>query len=155
MKLPARMRVPEALPGIVGTARVERRTRALLARLRPGDLAVLDHVDMDRSTAQALLDAGVVAVVNASPMISGRYPNLGPEVLARATRRFSRAPEARARPGAGLGLALVEHLVVRAGGELRLCHAGRHTSTGVATGPACGHDDRMTVTVLLPVAHPG
>ena len=82
-------------------------------------------------------------------------PGMGPGMLAQATRRFSRAPEARARPGAGLGLALVEHLVVRAGGELRLCHAGHHTSTGVPTGPACGHDDRMTVTVLLPVAHPG
>jgi signal transduction histidine kinase len=82
-------------------------------------------------------------------------PGMAPEVLARATRRFSRAPEARARPGAGLGLALVEHLVVRAGGELRLCHAGHHTSTGVVSDVTCGHDDRMTATVLLPVAHPG
>ena len=56
----------------------------LLPRLRPGDLAVLDHLDMDRATAQALVDAGVAAVVNAAPMISGRYPNLGPEVLAEA-----------------------------------------------------------------------
>ncbi len=82
MKL--RQRAPEALPGLVGTARVERRTRVLLPRLRPGDLAVLDHLDMDRATAQALVDAGVSAVVNASPLISGRYPNLGPEVLAGA-----------------------------------------------------------------------
>ncbi|MGZ6745760.1 MAG: putative cytokinetic ring protein SteA [Nocardioides sp.] len=84
MKLPTRHRVPEALPGVVGTARVERRTRVLLPRLRPGDVAVLDHLDMDRATAQALVDSGVVAVVNAAPMISGRYPNLGPEVLADA-----------------------------------------------------------------------
>jgi uncharacterized membrane-anchored protein len=82
MKL--RQRAPEALPGLVGTARVERRTRVLLPRLRPGDLAVLDHLDMDRATAQALVDTGVSAVVNASPLISGRYPNLGPEVLAAA-----------------------------------------------------------------------
>ena len=75
---------PEALPGLVGTARVERRTKVLLPRLRPGDLAVLDHLDMDRATAQALVDTGVAAVVNASPLISGRYPNLGPEVLAAA-----------------------------------------------------------------------
>ncbi len=84
MRFPARQRPSDALPGLVGTARVERRTRMLLPRLRPGDLAVLDHLDMDRATAQALVDAGVSAVVNASPMISGRYPNLGPEVLAEA-----------------------------------------------------------------------
>ena len=82
MKL--RQRHSVALPGLVGTARVERRTRVLLPRLRPGDLAVLDHLDMDRATAQALVDTGVSAVVNASALISGRYPNLGPEVLAAA-----------------------------------------------------------------------
>lgn len=77
-------RTRSALPGIHGTARVERRTRALLPRLQPGDIAVLDHLDMDRATAQALVDSGVSAVVNASPSISGRYPNLGPELLAEA-----------------------------------------------------------------------
>ena len=84
MKITARRRPPGAPPGLVGTARVERRTRILLPRLRPGDLAVVDHLDMDRATAQGLVDAGVAAVVNASPMISGRYPNLGPEVLVEA-----------------------------------------------------------------------
>lgn len=84
MKFAARQRPPVALPGIVGTARVERRTRILLPRLRAGDVAVLDHLDMDRATAQGLVDAGVAAVVNAAPMISGRYPNLGPEVLTEA-----------------------------------------------------------------------
>lgn len=80
----ARQRAAAALPGLVGTARVERRTRALLSRLRPGDVAVVDEVDMDRATAQALVDAEVAAVVNAAPMISGRYPNLGPQVLVEA-----------------------------------------------------------------------
>src|SRR4051812_1805569 len=84
MKLPTRQRSGTVLPGLVGTARVERRTRALLPRLRPGDVAVVDHTDMDRSTAQSLVDAGVAAVVNASPMISGRYPALGPSLLAEA-----------------------------------------------------------------------
>src|SRR6476659_2036686 len=84
MKLPTRQRIDPALPGLVGTARVERRTRALLPRLRPGDVAVLDHTDLDRATAQSLVDAGVAAVVNAAPMISGRYPALGPAVLAEA-----------------------------------------------------------------------
>ena len=84
MKITTRQRSAPALPGLSGTARVDRRTVHLLSRVRPGDLAVVDHQDMDRSTAQALVDAGVGAVLNASPMISGRYPNHGPEVLAAA-----------------------------------------------------------------------
>ena len=85
MKLAARQRsVPPAPPGIHGPARVDRRTASLLPRLRAGDLAVLDHLDLDRATAQALVDAGVAAVLNATPMISGRYPSLGPEVLVSA-----------------------------------------------------------------------
>lgn len=81
MRLPTRP-TPDVLPGVVGAPRAERPTRALLPRLRPGDIAVIDHVDLDRMTAQALVDAGVKAVVNVQPMISGRYANLGPELLA-------------------------------------------------------------------------
>jgi uncharacterized membrane-anchored protein len=68
-------------PGLVGTARMDRRTKQLTKRLRPGDIAVIDHVDLDRVGAEALVTARVAAVVNAAPSISGRYPNLGPEVL--------------------------------------------------------------------------
>jgi uncharacterized membrane-anchored protein len=67
--------------GVTGTARTDRRTTALLPRLRSGDVAVLDHVDLDGPTAEALVEAGVVAVVNRSPMISGRFPNRGPQLL--------------------------------------------------------------------------
>ena len=81
---PSRRRPVEVLPGVHGTARVDRRVSALLPRLRPGDVAVLDVLDLDRSTAQSLADAGVAAVVDASALISGRYPNLGPELLAAA-----------------------------------------------------------------------
>ncbi len=84
MKPATRPRPGTTAPGLTGTARVERRTRVLLPRLRPGDVAVLDHLDMDRATAQALVDAGVSAVLNAAPMISGRFPNLGPQVLTEA-----------------------------------------------------------------------
>ena len=73
-----------APPGVTGIARVGTPTSTVIARLRPGDIAVLDHVDLDRDSATALVEAGVRAVVNAAPMISGRYANLGPEVLAEA-----------------------------------------------------------------------
>ena len=84
MKFAVRSRPAPSLPGVHGPARVHRRTASVLGRLRVGDIAVLDHLDMDRDTAQSLVDAGVVAVVNAGPMISGRYPNLGPERLVEA-----------------------------------------------------------------------
>ncbi len=68
-------------PGVIGTARVDRDIDRLLRRVGVGDIVVLDILDLDRVTADALVDAGVAGVVNASPSISGRYPNLGPEVL--------------------------------------------------------------------------
>ncbi len=77
---PWRTRRP-VLPGIVAMARVDRRTRQLVKRLRPGDIAIIDHVDIDRLAAESLVECGVAAVVNAATSISGRYPNLGPEIL--------------------------------------------------------------------------
>jgi uncharacterized membrane-anchored protein len=79
-----RRHIDSELPGVIGTARVGRRTAALLPRLRAGDIAVLDQVDLDRAAADALVGAEVAGVVNARPMISGRYPNLGPEILVAA-----------------------------------------------------------------------
>ena len=84
MRFPSRHTAVQGLPGVTGTVRLDRRTSSLLRRLRPGDIAVVDHLDLDRATAEALVDCGVVAVVNASSFISGRYPNLGPELLARS-----------------------------------------------------------------------
>jgi len=49
-----RPRPPEP-PGIVGVARVDRRTKNLTKRLRPGDIAVIDHLDLDRVAAEALV----------------------------------------------------------------------------------------------------
>jgi uncharacterized membrane-anchored protein len=62
-------------------ARVDRRTKRLLRRIQPGEIAVLDHEDLDRVSAEGLVERGVGAVVNASSSISGRYPNLGPLIL--------------------------------------------------------------------------
>ena len=76
-----RSRDAERLPGTVGVARLDRRTKNLTKRIRPGEIAVIDHVDIDRVSADALVTCKVAAVVNAAPSTSGRYPNLGPEIL--------------------------------------------------------------------------
>lgn len=66
---------------ITAPVRLDRRTKRLVGRLRPGDAAIIDHVDLDRVAAESLVAARVAAVLNAKPSISGRYPNLGPELL--------------------------------------------------------------------------
>src|ERR1700752_3318872 len=82
MKMSALLsRSASSRPGITGTARVDRDIDRLLRRVAPGDIVVIDALDLDRITADALVEANVAAVVNASPSVSGRYPNLGPEVL--------------------------------------------------------------------------
>ena len=79
---------------IEGTARLGARTKHLVKRMRPGDVAVIDHVNIDRIAAEELIDAGAVAVLNASPSSDGRYPNPGPLMLAHAGVRLIDAPEA-------------------------------------------------------------
>src|ERR687887_1602401 len=85
MRLPTLRRPRTDDPGVVtGIVRLDRRTKRLVGRLRPGEIAVIDHVDLDRVAADSLVATGVAAVLNAKPSISGRYPNLGPEVLIQA-----------------------------------------------------------------------
>lgn len=67
-----------------GTARVDRRTKNLVKRLLPNEIAIINHEDLDEVCAAALVEARVKAVVNAAPSISGKYPNLGPLTLAEA-----------------------------------------------------------------------
>jgi uncharacterized membrane-anchored protein len=69
---------------IQGTARLGRRTKDLVKRLRPGDVAVVDHINIDRIAAEELIATGVRAVINASQSSDGRYPNTGPLLLVRA-----------------------------------------------------------------------
>jgi uncharacterized membrane-anchored protein len=64
---------------VTGIARVGARTKELATRVGRGDIAVIDHRDLDRVAAESLLEAGVAAIVNAEHSISGRYPNGGPE----------------------------------------------------------------------------
>jgi uncharacterized membrane-anchored protein len=70
--------------GTTGTLRVDTRASRLAARARPGDIVVLDQVDLDASVAQRLVARRVAAVVNAAPSSSGRYPNAGPSLLVEA-----------------------------------------------------------------------
>src|ERR1017187_1732962 len=75
---------PDALAGVTGRARLDRRTKNLTTRLCPGEIAIIDHQDLDRVRADALISRQVAAVVNVAPSISGRYPNLGPQLLVEA-----------------------------------------------------------------------
>ena len=75
---------PDALAGVTGRARLDRRTKNLTTRLCPGEIAIIDHQDLDRVSADALISRQVAAVVNVAPSISGRYPNLGPQLLVEA-----------------------------------------------------------------------
>jgi uncharacterized membrane-anchored protein len=79
---------------VEGTARLGTRTKHLVKRLHPGDIAVIDHVDIDRIAAEELIEAGVAAVLNASASSTGRYPNAGPLMLAREGIRLVDAPAA-------------------------------------------------------------
>lgn len=81
MKLATMRRRTDALPGINGTARLDRHTPRLAGRLRPGEIAIIDHVDLDRVAAESLVAARPAMIINAQPSISGRYPNLGPQFI--------------------------------------------------------------------------
>jgi uncharacterized membrane-anchored protein len=78
----------------IGPARLGRKTKDLVKRLRDGDIAIIDHADLDRIAAEDLVASGVRAVVNVSRSSTGRYPNSGPLVLARAGVRLVDAPAA-------------------------------------------------------------
>ncbi|MFZ5644079.1 MAG: putative cytokinetic ring protein SteA [Bacillota bacterium] len=63
---------------IKGTAKVDHITKNLVKRLNPGDIAVIDHAELDDVAAHSLVEARVRAVINAMPSLSFRYPNMGP-----------------------------------------------------------------------------
>ena len=94
IKPTARLRVPrfrglrrergDAEGATTGVARLDGKTKKLTKRLEPGDIAIIDHVDLDRVSAEALAACGVAAVINVARSISGRYPNLGPQILVEA-----------------------------------------------------------------------
>jgi uncharacterized membrane-anchored protein len=107
-----------------GTARLDKRTKDLVKRLGPSDIAIIDHADIDRVSAEGLVSTGVEAIVNASRSISGAYPNVGPLLLARAgvVVLDDVGPEVFERVLEGQPVELI-------GGELRL--DGRTVASGV------------------------
>jgi uncharacterized membrane-anchored protein len=81
-------------PAITGRARLGKRTKQLVKRLAAGDIAVIDHTDLDRVSAEELIASGVRAVVNVAESQSGRYPNPGPLALVRGGVLLVDAPGA-------------------------------------------------------------
>ena len=78
---------------LVGKARLGRRTKELVKHLRPDEIAVVDHADIDRVSAEELAETGVRAVVNVSRSTTGRFPNPGPLELVRAGITLIDAPD--------------------------------------------------------------
>jgi uncharacterized membrane-anchored protein len=100
---------------VSGTARLGKRTKHLVKRLRRGDIAIIDHLDLDRVSAEDLIACGVEAVVNCSRSSSGRYPNAGPLLLVQAGVLLVDAPGAALFEELGEG----DSITVRGGEVLR------------------------------------
>jgi uncharacterized membrane-anchored protein len=75
---------PTATPTVSGPVRLGRKTKVMVKHLMPGDIAVVDHLDIDRVSAEELINAGAAAVLNCRASTSGSYPNLGPQLLVEA-----------------------------------------------------------------------
>jgi uncharacterized membrane-anchored protein len=98
-----------------GTARIDKRTKRLVKRLGPGDIAIIDHRDIDRASAEELLESRVRVVLNVSPSVTGRFPNAGPLALVRGGVRLIDCPGAELFEDVKEG----ESLVVRGAGLFR------------------------------------
>ncbi len=107
-----------------GPARLDKRTKRLVRRLSPDDVAIIDHLDLDRVSAEELVECGVRVVVNVARSQSGRFPNPGPLLLVREGVRLIDAPGADLFEQVSDG----ERLTVRGGSVFRngtLLVAGR------------------------------
>jgi uncharacterized membrane-anchored protein len=113
-----------------GRARIDRRTKSLVKRLGPDDIAIIDHRDLDRISAEELLESDVRVVFNVSPSTSGAYPNAGPLALVRGGVRLIDALEAPLFDEVKDG----ETLVVRGGSLFR-------NGTRLAAGHAYTEDE--------------
>jgi uncharacterized membrane-anchored protein len=78
---------------VLGRARLGRRTKDLVKHLRADEIAIVDHADIDRVSAEELAETGVRAVVNVARSTTGRFPNPGPLELVRSGVRLIDAPD--------------------------------------------------------------
>ena len=113
---------------VAGPARLGRRTKRLVKELRPGAGAVLDHKDLDRVSAEDLISAGVLAVLNCSPSSTGAYPNMGPLLLVQAGIHLVDLPDDTLFKVLGDGDAIVV-----SGGEVR--RRGSLLASGIVQEP--------------------
>jgi uncharacterized membrane-anchored protein len=84
MSVPAFGALPAPSREVSGSVRLGRKTKLLVRHLVAGDIAVIDHLDIDRVSAEELIAAGAKAVLNCRASTSGSYPNLGPQLLVEA-----------------------------------------------------------------------
>jgi uncharacterized membrane-anchored protein len=80
---------------LTGHAKLDRRTKHLVKRLTADDIAIIDHTDIDRVSAEELIESGVRVVVNIGHSQSGRFPNPGPLTLVRGGVRLIDVPGAK------------------------------------------------------------
>jgi uncharacterized membrane-anchored protein len=116
-----------------GPARLDRRTKRLTQRLSHDDIAIIDHADLDRVSAEELLESGVRVVVNVAPSQTGRFPNPGPLLLVRGGVRLIDVPESDLFDNVDDG----ELLTVRGAGLYR-------NGTRLAAGRILGADELAT-----------
>ena len=116
-----------------GPARLDRRTKRLTQRLSQDDIAIIDHADLDRVSAEELLESGVRVVVNVAPSQTGRFPNPGPLLLVRGGVRLIDVPETDLFDNVDEG----ELLTVRGAGLYR-------NGTRLAAGRILGADELAT-----------
>lgn len=152
MKMPALLRRRSPGADLGGVVRLDRRTKDLTKRLRPGEIAVIDHADLDRVSAEALVDCQVSAVVNVARSVSGRYPNFGPQILLDAG--ITLIDHARAEPVTGPADPGPEPATHRTAGQQpatgaaagrEVVRSARPARVARTTGPAADRTDLFAV----------
>jgi uncharacterized membrane-anchored protein len=119
----------EGARSIAGRARLGKRTKHLVKRLCPGEIAVIDHADLDRVSGEDLIACGISAVINQAPSSTGAYPNMGPLLLVQAGIHLVDEPDADLFEALSDG----DAIEVRGGEILR---NGRLIATGTVRDPA-------------------
>lgn len=126
-----------------GHAKLDKRTKHLVRRLSADDVAIIDHTDLDRVSAEELVESGVRVVVNVAPSQSGRFPNPGPLLLVRGGVRLIDAPGAELFEQVSEG----ELLTVRGGSVFRngtCLAAGRVLRPEELAGALAEQESRVT-----------